>query len=431
MKGKIAICCLFSVMLMGSVHADPGTKTFTVKPGVIAITKPATGDVVLRLSNISVKWTKTGIMNNSIKIRLFNAAGVKVASIVDSAPNSGSYVIPAGILKNIPLGKYRLRVRTVDGKVWGESGLFSLQEMAMSQGGDNRKLTRVIPVMQPENNAKYPSGKPVTIQWNPNIGNYDKVNIHLYNATGDSMADFIAVGHANSGQAHWIADPKYSWPGTKLYIKVSTPDGKVSGKSGIFSIFEDVPQKKELTVAAQISNKQVSLPHNDHPAEKCLYVQLPKPGRVTGNNEIKSGHFKRGGKKDGCYYQVEYHFTSDLTFDLSALKGKEVLKAELKLTLNEENTLVPVGTWSTNEFCTSRSNLYRGDSLLCSFSVFSQGETQTINLLDSVKSWTINGSGGEYVVTVKGQFDGVFIDNTDSVCLKYFGNPVLVVEYKE
>jgi hypothetical protein len=158
-------------------------------------------------------------------------------------------------------------------------------------------------------------------------------------------------------------------------------------------------------------------------------VSLPQPGRAANDGEIKSGHFKRADKTDGCHWGVEYHFTSDLAFALAAIKGKQIVRAELSLTLSDEVTQGPTGTWATNQFCNSESLIKQGDDILCSFSIFSVGGSQAVDLLASLQDWAAHGTGPDYVIRIKGKLDS--IPNTNSICLKYYTNPVLVVEYMD
>ena len=101
------------------------------------------------------------------------------------------------------------------------------------------------------------------------------------------------------------------------------------------------------------------------------------------------------------------------------------------ITLSGEETKTPwgPGTAATNEYCNSQSRIFFGNKYLKSFSIFEEGKSVKINLLNSVKDWAALNQVLPYSITIKGRMD--YVPITHSVCLRYYMSPILFVEYKE
>ena len=98
-------------------------------PQSITITNPAEDEVVNKGSAYTIKWTKTGTMIGTVKIRLFNSTGsIKIKNIINSTTNDGTYKTIATIFDNVAPGNYVIRVKTTDDAVWDDSGVFNLKD---------------------------------------------------------------------------------------------------------------------------------------------------------------------------------------------------------------------------------------------------------------------------------------------------------------
>jgi len=92
----------------------------------ITVTSPGAGANWTIGKTYNITWTRSGVMDANVKIRLFDEAGVnQVLRIVNSTPNNGSFrwTVP----QNLSAGRYRIRVRTVDNLVLGNSGVFTVK----------------------------------------------------------------------------------------------------------------------------------------------------------------------------------------------------------------------------------------------------------------------------------------------------------------
>ena len=91
----------------------------------ITVTIPRARKTWYKTVTYTVKWTKTGVMDDEVKIRLYNPAGtVKILAISDRTENNGScpWQIPTGIHD----GKYLVRVKTLDNQVWDDGGVLTI-----------------------------------------------------------------------------------------------------------------------------------------------------------------------------------------------------------------------------------------------------------------------------------------------------------------
>lgn len=88
----------------------------------ITVKSPVATDKVSVGQTIVIKWDKSGTMNEAVKIRLYSGA-VKVADVVNSAANNGSFswTIPDSVKGGF---QYTVRVATVDSLVKGDSAPF-------------------------------------------------------------------------------------------------------------------------------------------------------------------------------------------------------------------------------------------------------------------------------------------------------------------
>jgi hypothetical protein len=90
----------------------------------IKVTSPAANTVFQAGSNINIAWTSMGAVGVSVKIRLVPEAEPQAAQVIAaSTPNDGAHTwIPA---TGFP-GRVWLEVQSLDGKITGKSGLFTI-----------------------------------------------------------------------------------------------------------------------------------------------------------------------------------------------------------------------------------------------------------------------------------------------------------------
>lgn len=412
------------------------------------ITSPHSGQAWYKGKTYTITWTKSGTMNNKVKIRLMQG-GTKILGITDSTANNGSYswTIPSSVAN----GSYYIRVKTIDNAVFDDGSIFNIETKLpklknkthipklsnKSHQQLGKKLVFSIKISEPQANKTYVAKTPIKIMWNKNIGGYDKVNIFLY-GTGYSGSDHLIAtlftGVNNTGVITWENPTQCNFPPVKWYIKISTPDNKISGKSGPFNVEAPpvqppTPKSKVIAVSPKIENKFTSnVNHTSSP--ECLSVSIPLPGRPP-HNELKTGHYIWQGKQGDCNWTSEYYFFSNLSFDLNAVRGKKIIRAEILISLSDSKTNIPnSGSYATNKYCSSSSRIFIKDTFIKKFTILSDGDKAKVNLLDTVQKWANSNSSEPFTLTIKGMKDSV--DHL-SICLRYYASqPLLMfVEYEE
>jgi len=413
----------------------------------IEVKSPAPNATLFKGETVTISWKNIGCSSANVKINIFKNSIIQANFVLQLTGNnteSKKWYIP----DNFQEGKYILRIKADPAQTGcvGDSEVFNIKKknnlsttfnppkLYKKPGVDVVKLKGNIAITSPVKNGSYEVNKPMNISWNKNLGANSKVNIYLCTET-DDQGEKIFSETTNNGNVQWIPpSDKISWPGNRPYIKIVTPNNFYSGKSGLFSIVPPQvtpphqPIKKTLILHPSFNNNQTS-DVGGYPNTECLSTQFPTPGRTPGQGELKTGHFQQGGKSGKCYWHANYKFFSELGFNISSVKGKEILKAEISIVLNEHIMQGPTGTLGTNEFCNSQSRIFEGNTHIKSFSIFSTGEKATIDLLDSVKSWAGSSQSGKYNLVIKGSMDNV--NNATSVCLRYYSTPLLKIEYMD
>jgi hypothetical protein len=264
-------------------------------------------------------------------------------------------------------------------------------------------VSLAIPVTSPAAGSAHETGQPLSIKWNKGlVSTYPTVNILLVDAQDGQVRETIKSGAANSGAyLTWTAPQMYAWPGTSYKIKIATPDNKVHGQSGVFTIVAPKAKKKvPFILDAQITNGWAYARGGDLRPQDCMSAPQIQAGRQPGSHEVKIGHFVKEAAHGECRYYDEYYFRSRVAFDLSELAGKEIVEASLMIRLGDSIELTP-GT--TNTESSSQCDIYRLNGswpaspqplydfypgiLLNSFSLFGNNETANIDLLNVAQDW--------------------------------------------
>jgi len=264
-------------------------------------------------------------------------------------------------------------------------------------------VSLAIPVTSPTAGSAHETGQPLSIKWSKGlVSTYPTVNILLVDAQDGQVRETIKSGAANSGAyLTWTAPQTYAWPGTSYRIKIATPDNKVHGQSGVFTIVAPKAKKKvPFILDAQITNGWAYARGGDLRPHDCMSAPQIQAGRQPGNHEVKIGHFVKEAADGECRYYDEYYFRSRLAFDISELAGKEIVEAALMIRQGESIELYPPGS---NSEVSRQCDIYRLNgawpaspqplydfypgTFLQSFSLFGENETAHIDLLNVVKDW--------------------------------------------
>jgi subtilisin family serine protease len=190
---------------------------FSLAP-VIVVTSPAGGDVWSPKSQQTVAWTKAGTQNANVKIQLFRGTK-KVKDINLKTPNDGSYAwkVPGTIAS---ASNYRVRVQTVDGKVTGFSGYFSIAKPTLT-------------ITAPTAGTAWPKGSTQAITWTKTGDQNASVSLYLFRGT--TKVQTIATSAPNSGSYDWPI-PAGLATASNYKIKIKTVDGLVKATSAKFTI---------------------------------------------------------------------------------------------------------------------------------------------------------------------------------------------------
>jgi hypothetical protein len=241
------------------------------------------------------------------------------------------------------------------------------------------------------------------IKWNKNpISAYPTVNILLVNVQDGQVRETIKSGAANSGAyLTWQPPRMYSWPGTSYRVEIATPDNKIIGQSGVFTIVAPEEKKKvPFILNAGITNSWAHVRRSDLSAPDCLSAPRIQAGRQPGHHEVKIGHFVKDADHADCRYYEENYFRARVIFDLGELAGKEIVEAAMMIRQGDTIEMYPPGN---NSEVSSQCDVYRLNSawpaspqplydffpgtFLTRFSLYGENETAKIDVLNLVKDW--------------------------------------------
>ncbi len=196
----------------------------------ITVTKPASGETVVKGSPYTIQWTKSGSQDASVKIRLYNTAGtIKILDITNSTANNGSFSWP--VPNSVANGNYVVRVKTLDNVTWDDSGVFTISDVPSPAA--------TITVTKPVLSETVAKGGSYNIQWTKSGPQDASVKIRLYNPAGTTKILDISNSTTNDGSFSWnvpnsVANGSYT-------IRVKTIDNLVGDDSSIFSIAASLP----------------------------------------------------------------------------------------------------------------------------------------------------------------------------------------------
>jgi uncharacterized protein YfaS (alpha-2-macroglobulin family) len=188
----------------------------------ITVKGPYSGAVWNKGEGYIIWWTKSGIMNAKVKIRLYQGAN-KILSITNSAPNNGSFSWQIPL--NLKVGTYVIRVKTIDNKVFDDSASFKIASVHYDP----------ITVFSPHKGDVWYKGNSYDIAWSTGCGQVEpKIKISLYQ--GKTKILDIVNSTQHDGSFLWKI-PKSLTSGV-YYIRVKTTDNIEYGDSKPFEIRE-------------------------------------------------------------------------------------------------------------------------------------------------------------------------------------------------
>jgi C1A family cysteine protease len=190
----------------------------TTSPTPISVISPSAGESWIQGANQTIAWDTTGLSSPSVSIRLMEGTSL-VSTIAASTANDGSYpwTVPGSMSK---ASDYYLRIATTDGAAQGDSGLFTISGPYIS-------------VSSPAPGDVWYKGETKAVAWTEVGASSTAVKIQLYHGT--TLTKTLASAASNSGSYNWTV-PKGLALRTDYYLKLTTTDGKATGKSGVFSV---------------------------------------------------------------------------------------------------------------------------------------------------------------------------------------------------
>ncbi len=187
-----------------------------------------------RAYSYTIKWVKSGAMDSRVKIKLMQG-NTKVLDISNDTPNDGEFVwlVPTTIYD----GNYKIRVKTLDNKVYGDSKMFEITSPQCIW-----LKWCPIRVNYPKDNDCWEKGKSYHIEWVPYKTMNFYVKIRLYQ--GNTKVLSITDSTLNDREFTWNIPA--SIPDGTYYIRVKTIDNQKYGDSELFRIKTNCPNLNSI-----------------------------------------------------------------------------------------------------------------------------------------------------------------------------------------
>jgi len=210
----------------------------------IVVYNPRANDQIFPPCSWAVKWRSEGEMNNRVRIKLLRESGELVKTIPEvlvNNPGENSYTCQIWPGASKQDNKIKVRVETIDGAVWGESGIFQITPPE-------------IVVISPKEGERYYQGGNIPIRWRTKgkISD-DKVDIFLLKPDNSPEMKTYGVSSPSFCEAsnfpnyYKLKLPENIKPG---YYRISVSDILHQGKgknSGLFQIVSGpVPNKPDF-----------------------------------------------------------------------------------------------------------------------------------------------------------------------------------------
>ncbi len=249
----------------------------------ITVTSPHSGDTWYKGNPYTISWTKTGMMDSRVKIRLFNSTGsTKIMDITNNTANDNRFG-PWTLPESVPEGRYIIRVKTVDNAIHDDSDIFSV-----SGPGEPSSIV----ITNPMETGSYSQRGDLNVEWSSsNISGNVRVEMVEYEGSHNYIIR-SSTPFNSSPVTHSI--PETTAPGT-YRIKIS--QGTLEAFSGRFGIFPYTPPGVLISSPRGGENKMIGTnlsiiwgtPH----LSQDVKIELLRHGRKIGT--IKSRIATRGG----------------------------------------------------------------------------------------------------------------------------------------
>jgi len=213
-KRKVLMLLLIAVFMIAFSYAQS-----------ITVTNPHSGSTWHKGSTYTIGWTKSGSMDNNVKITLYKPDHTTLQMIiVRPTANDGSFswTIP----NSIPNGQYIVRVKTIDNQVYDDSVVFNIATPAPTGG--------TITVTDPHSGDCLEKGSSHTIRWTKSGSMDNNVKITLYKPDHTTLQMIIVRPTVNDGSFSWTIPN--SIPDGQYIIRVKTMNNKVYDDSAVFTI---------------------------------------------------------------------------------------------------------------------------------------------------------------------------------------------------
>jgi len=214
MKKKVLLTFLIILLGIGFIYSQ-----------TIIVTSPHSGDTWVKGQRYTIRWTKSGNMNDFVKIRLYKGS-TKILGITDRTENDGRFNWT--VSNTISPGTYKIRVKTVDNQVYDDSENFTIKNP-------------YIRIESPSSNDVWYKGKTYRIKWKAGgilSGTLIKISIYkdliVPSNSKQQLTCTSNVSKSLSQTESWTIPTDFE--SGKYYIRIKTGDGSVYGDSAAFII---------------------------------------------------------------------------------------------------------------------------------------------------------------------------------------------------
>ncbi|MDI6715161.1 MAG: hypothetical protein QMD43_09120 [Thermodesulfovibrio sp.] len=166
-------------------------QTLQLLPRIIVI-KPTIKDKILKRCDWEIKWRRTGEMRDRVKIKILNEKGDLIYTFPDILPNNEGenlYTSKVWPRPSRPPYGVKIRVETIDGALWGESGVFEI-------------LPQELTVISPEKGENFYRDSKIPVRW-ISKGKFEDNKINLYLLREDNSPETQIVGVPTYGSCYY------------------------------------------------------------------------------------------------------------------------------------------------------------------------------------------------------------------------------------
>jgi Kre9/KNH-like N-terminal Ig-like domain len=268
-----ALCVLFAC-LAGAAFGQ-----------TITVTSPRSGDTWRIGEPHVITWTKSGTMDDQVKVRLVQRGDV-VLEIAERTANTGScpWTIPASVIP----GNYVIRVRTIDGAVMDNSDEFAIAAAAPSQSSTPAR--RHLTLTSPNGRERIAIGRPYRIIWKADPGGPTGATVDLSLWHEGRSLGVIAEGiPLKVGLFDWTAGRLQGGtvpPGSGFKVRIRVHDTSYEDESDQPFILAEIPETGgdlELVALENDGNKVVARIRSTFPrfANSVMYEMRRPVGAPT------------------------------------------------------------------------------------------------------------------------------------------------------